>query len=243
MLDIIIAVVLTLFAYSGYRRGLLRSVYGFISFVLSGFIAIRIQPYVAEWLLKNTQIHAYFSKKISEVLIKNVNADSIGNISSIKGIENILPDNFTEGLLKNIIPNLIDVLNINEKFNYVCDFLADSAVRAFAAVVSFAVTAILIESIRWALRYSFRRRGIFPFGRIIKKAIRVIDRAAGSVIGFIKGAILVWFIVTIMFVVAPSNQKLFELTQNSYFAKLIQNNNPLISFFTDFEIPVYNSEK
>lgn len=168
--DIVVVAVVAVFAYFGWKRGLMRALMGFLSYIFSIFIAFGIYPHVSAFL-KGTVVYT----KIVEIIAKNYvsknieekSAEMFGAFSKYlsRGTE-ALADGISQGIAE-IVVNII----------------------AFAAVVI--ISRLLIWLIGRVLDI-FSRLPIIR--RFNKAGGALLGGAAGLLVLYIAAAVAVLFV-------------------------------------------------
>ncbi|AFS79711.1 putative colicin V production protein [Gottschalkia acidurici 9a] len=86
MLDIIVIVVLALYGISGWRRGLILSIFGIVGYILSAVIAKIYSPDLTNYIINNTNI----ANIISQYTNKGAVANPATNIISDMAVKSFL---------------------------------------------------------------------------------------------------------------------------------------------------------
>ena len=93
MLDIIVIIILALYAISGWRKGLILSIFGIVGYILSAIIAKIYSPDLTNYIINNTSIanviNEYMNKGVNNIT-QDVVANSASNIISDVAIKSLL---------------------------------------------------------------------------------------------------------------------------------------------------------
>ncbi|MCL2456578.1 MAG: CvpA family protein, partial [Defluviitaleaceae bacterium] len=137
LLDIAILVLVAICALVGYRRGLIRTVYGLVSFFVSLFLSHKLYPHVAKFL-QSTPLFEMIREQIKNTL-------GLGEMVTefaAERQEEIVASLRLPAPLRALLSEQIDihgVLQIDTIENYISGFFADIAINGIALVLVFLI--------------------------------------------------------------------------------------------------------
>lgn len=197
----IIAVLIILIAttYQGYRRGLVRTVFGLCSSIVILLVGALIYPVVSSGLRNNERVVNYVSKRVEVYLL---------NAEENKGEE------ITKEEAKNEINDKLSGLSIigNEKRldNMISEiFKSDIAKKTKKDVnkkMSKYISGLIINYASYILVYLALSLIFYTASTVLNLVSRLpvlkeINRLAGGFFGLVKGLIVVWiFFIVIIFI-------------------------------------------
>lgn len=79
----IVAVILLLFALSGFLRGFVRKISGILAFILAGILASAILPSVTTWLRDQTGVYAYVQdrcRSVGEAMVEQTVSSTVNSV-------------------------------------------------------------------------------------------------------------------------------------------------------------------
>ncbi|MCL2197856.1 MAG: CvpA family protein [Defluviitaleaceae bacterium] len=208
-LDIGVLVLVALCALAGYRRGLIRTVYGLVSFFLAIALANMLFPYAAAFL-RETVIFDVLQESIKTGLNLEgfVTQYAAGRQADI--IESLpIPAAFRGLLHAQFEADMHGVLQFDTIEDYVSAFFANIAVNGIAIVLVF-ILSLLILSVFGAV--------LDIVGRL--PVINTFNRLGGFVFGILMGAGISWLVIVVlsMFFATSTNAEIYDLMINSVFA-------------------------
>jgi uncharacterized membrane protein required for colicin V production len=224
MFDIFILLVLSLFLYLGYRRGLLKMLFNLVSFVLSLFLAYLIYPFVSQWL-RTTQLYSGLRDYIIRSMALDEFAQSNAHLSPAELFDR-LP---VPALLRNLLTanhtaetrRLLDVRTIEE---YIGGYLAGIAVNILSLLLVFVIVWVLMKLISLALDL---------IGRL--PAIKTLNRVGGLFLGALMGLLTVWILFAVLnfFFLNTDRPQWGEAMEASLFARFFYEYNPIMRMLSN----------
>ena len=205
-LDIGIFVVITLCSWIGFRNGLIRTIFRFVSFFLAIFLASQLYPYVARFL-RDTVVFEGIRNSISsglnlEVLVRDHfvarQSELIDALPLPAVIRQLLHDNNT--------PNMYELLQVYTIEDYISSFFATIAINGIAMVTVFLIIFI-----------GFCIAGVLLDVVDRLPIIGTLNGLGGLVIGILIGAVVVWVALTVLTMVfaMSGNQAIGDLLDAS----------------------------
>ena len=213
VLDIGVLVLVGLSALAGYRRGLLRTVYGLVSFVLALALAgFLYQPVAA--FLRGTPLFPALSRVVSSTL----DLDSFSAYAEAAGYQLIdvlpLPSVLIDILHVNNNAVMYRMLNGNTLEEYISGFLANMAILAISILAVFILVLIIL---------SIAGAALDVVGRL--PIIRSFNDYGGLIVGTVFGiaiAGLTLFMMNLLFNTG-ANPGVSNLLQGSFIANWVLN--------------------
>ncbi|MFA9465154.1 MAG: CvpA family protein [Velocimicrobium sp.] len=201
---VLVLVIGTLIVYGirGKREGLVRTVFGMLSFVIALGVASILSPTVSEAIKSNDRVIPYVTQKVET---KNLT----------------LPEILKESLTNhNTVKNLKD-LAIGKSEDYVRVQLANWIVNA----ISFVLILLIAFVILWYICHILDIISKLPI-------LNGLNKTAGMLVGVLRGFITIWMwcIVLMIFSTSHIGQIVFGYINESEFLSIIYNNNLLFQF-------------
>ncbi|MCL2378496.1 MAG: CvpA family protein [Defluviitaleaceae bacterium] len=211
-LDISMLIVLAIFAIMGYRRGLVLTVYRFVSFFAALFLAIRLHPFVSR-VLRDSFVYDGIRGMIAdspnlEAAFREY-APSPGIGVAIQERETInalpVPGPLRELMYNNNTPDMRDILRVGTLEEFVAGFLANIVINVISLFIVFILVFLILKFAGSALR-------------IVDKlpVVASVNRMGGLLSGALLGAGVVWLglaAVTVFF--STGTSAVYSLVQGS----------------------------
>ena len=253
IIDLIIIIVILIFAILGKVRGFTSMVLSFFSIAISIVLAFMLYKPVKTFIIEKTDIDDGIKIKIvknlssqeenkDEDYLKNSNSSNENitnnqikitntiNQMSNNSINSTNKTNEKKSIFSNTMDKYItDTKNqVKEKRDDFIEETADDITDNIMNVISFVIVFILTKIILMILK------GIT---NIITKLpiISQIDSAGGLILGIVEGIVIVYIIFAIISALSPSikNTTFLSDIQDSYIGSSMYNNNLLINYFFD----------
>ncbi|MCL2047736.1 MAG: CvpA family protein [Defluviitaleaceae bacterium] len=184
VLDIGIIIVVLGCALIGYRRGLIRTVYGLVSFFVAMLLANRLYPYVANFL-NGTRLYTVIQESIKSSLGIGDMVTEIAVERQEEVIEALrLPVKIRELLLERFNPDIHGILRVDTIEENISAFFANMATNGIALVLVFIIVVILMYLIGFLVDIV----GKLPI-------ISTFNNVGGFIFGGLLGAGISWLIV------------------------------------------------
>lgn len=226
ILDLVVLAIIGLCAFTGYRRGLIMTVFRLVSFFISILLANRLYPYVSQWLrktplygaLSDMVINSLGLRAFFETQTANTQAEMLSLLESLP-----LPDVLRGALLNYNTPDIYELLNVRTMEEYVGGYFANIALNILSMIAVFILVWLLMRVLGSALNI---------IGRL--PVIKTFNRAGGLAAGFVMGLLLVWvgFMLINLLFVNSSYPGLVEQLNTSLFARWLYENNWLTGMVT-----------
>jgi uncharacterized membrane protein required for colicin V production len=220
-IDLFVIIIIILFSLIGFYRGLLKSVFGLISIVLSIALSIVLYPVVVA-LLKPVAYEP-FDKVISKNLDENFPELSKEKVSS-KVVEELGFPEYLEKVIIKAMPDPNELIPKEKIISIISDKLTNILLIIMSVIIIFIIVKLIFIFIR----------------KIIKKVtehkvIGKVDKLGGILFGLFEGFILIHFIFAVLTLFFSAG--LFESLNNSinssdFIAKSIYENNIILSLIS-----------
>lgn len=219
-LDWIIIIIISISIFFGYHKGLIKTLFDFISMIVAFIMTYLLYPYVSLFLLKHTKIHDKIANKVQEVfdfdqlfqgaVSKESQIDSIGAMGIPKGLK--------ESLIQNNNDEIFRLLGVDSFEEYVSHYIATTTMNILVLVVLFVAITIILAIV-------IRVLDLIAKLPVLKQA----NKTAGAFIGFVMGILSVSVIMLVIssLISLQGNQELFELIETGSVSKWLYDNNPL----------------
>ena len=198
--DIAVIAIIALCTFIGYKQGLVKSAIKILSFFIAIVVALALY------------------KPVSSIIIKSTPLDE--NIKNVM-VEKIKPEGVEENQKVDVEENLALKI-VGEATNTI-----EGIAEAFSVKLIETVTLLLIYVIvKIALKF------VTALTDLITKLpfLKQINELGGTIYGIIKGAILVYTILAIVYLAAPLlNKTVSENIEKSIITKTLYNNNIILN--------------
>ena len=224
-IDIIIVILLTLSAFRGYKRGLIRAVFDLVSAILALAMTYFFSSTVASFL-RQTPLFTWIQAGVANVLGINERIEAgINNIivqsDTIAGLP--LPENVREFLHEHNNPEVHNALGITLLEDYITGFIAAMIINLISALAVFLIVSSILMIISRSLR-------LFNHIPIIGR----LNRLGGAIVGASFCTLCIWLIFAVMTLLPVSDPR--DLVSNTIVAKFFYDNNMLREFFTNISL-------
>jgi uncharacterized membrane protein required for colicin V production len=203
----------------GYKRGLLLTIFGLVSFFLAIFLTRLIYPYVSRFLLQ-TPLYGHLKQSITDAMGLEPFLQQHTEEQAATVIQALpLPASLKELLQANNTPDMYQLLNVQAVEEYIGGFFASLAINVIAMAVVFILVLVLLRVVGLLLKVI----GRFP---IIKPLNRIGGLAAGLALGGVMSYITLTILSLLMAITA--NPQIYALLHHSGVARWLFANNWMI---------------
>lgn len=221
MLDLIIIGIIVLFMFIGYQRGLIRTVFSLVSFVLAIMLTVYLYPIVAE-LLRQTPIYT----GLKDYIIRTMGLEDVVYAHGVETIGSLpLPDILQQTLMRHFnTPSMFDLLGVRTIEEFIAGYFAGFAINIIAMVLVFIIVRLILGLISGVLDI---------VGRL--PVIRTFNKGGGILCGLAQGVIVVWIGLVVMnlFFLDPTTPELQRMLNESLVANWIYENNPIMAMLAN----------
>lgn len=196
-LGIVVAGILLLTAYKGFRRGFIREIVSFFFVFLALAVSWAINPYVNEFFMENTPVY----EKIQESCQSFVESQKKQELTSpgteeqtgfIEGLE--LPELLQKGLESNNTAEVYTNLAVDSFGEYISEALARMIVNGLSFFVSYLLASVILRLGTWVLN-------LLAGLPVLKSA----NKLAGGLVGAVKGVLFVWIAFLVMTILCSTS--------------------------------------
>lgn len=196
-LGIVVAGILLLTAYKGFRRGFIREIVSFFFVFLALAVSWAINPYVNEFFMENTPVY----EKIQESCQSFVESQKKQDLASpeadeqagfIEGLE--LPELLQKGLESNNTAEVYSYLAVDSFGEYISEALARMIVNGLSFFVSYLLASVILRLGTWVLN-------VLAGLPVLKSA----NKLAGGLVGAVKGVLFVWIAFLVMTILCSTS--------------------------------------
>lgn len=214
-LMIIIVACLVLSIFDGYKKGFMRTVFSLVSWILVLVICNVATPMVTDFLIKETNIEESISVSISEKINEMIAE------SKVAELEETMPEELKTALLGEE-GNLEEILAANGEEMVNATSIVYTIISAIGLVIVIIVARVLLIVVDGVLGIASK----LPL-------IGSVDKILGVACGGIKGILICWVILTVVYVLAftgvntelagfiADSQLLSWLQENNYILKMV----------------------
>ena len=196
-LGIVVAGILLLTAYKGFRRGFIREIVSFFFVFLALAVSWAINPYVNEFFMEDTPVY----EKIQESCQSFVESQKKQELTSpgteeqtgfIEGLE--LPELLQKGLESNNTAEVYTYLAVDSFGEYISEALARMIVNGLSFFVSYLLASVILRLGTWVLN-------LLAGLPVLKSA----NKLAGGLVGAVKGVLFVWIAFLVMTILCSTS--------------------------------------
>jgi len=205
--DFLVLGIILLFVFFGYSRGLIRAVFGLISFFAALVLAGTLFPVVKNMLIGN-----YYYEGVKKFMLGRLSggaAPSGGGNAVIDGLA--VPE-----FVKDSLQTTTDLLPAREVGGYISSLIVDYSLNIILMITLFIIIFIGIKILAKILNLIAR----LP-------VLNIVNRLLGAAFGGAQGIIVVWIIFAVLAVIYPARETYpgIELIESSAVASMIYENN------------------
>lgn len=199
LVDLIVVGIIALFTFLGYKQGLVKAAIKILSFFIAIIVALVLYRPISNVIINNTQI----DENITNTIMEKITPEGIEASDKVE-----MTDNLAIKLVGEATSTIEEIAN------------------AFAIkLIEVCVLLLLYIIIKIALRF------ILALTDIITKLplINQINKLGGTIYGVIKGVIMVYVILGVIYLVAPIiNKNVSNAIDKSFITKNLYNNNIIL---------------
>ena len=208
----------------GYRRGFVREVVSTFFVILSFLMVWLINPYVNEFIRKNTPVCEKIQESCRKAVQSQIDAErSTEEDEETAFIDNLnLPDVLKKGIIENNNAEGYRYLAVNSFTDYISRSVALMAVNGISFLVSFLAATILIRAITFALDLLSK----LP-------VINGVNKITGALVGCLKSVLFIWIALLAMTILCGTEigGTGMELIQGDVFLDFLYNQNLFAKVF------------
>ena len=223
MIDLIVILILIIFATFGYKRGLIRSVITLCSSIVALVLSFIVYPAI-NMFLKLTPLYT----SVYEGVFKKIEAIDFGKGIQSQGeaiLENItwLPQFLTLQIKNNNNTAMYELLGVKTIQEYISIYIANMIISLIAILITWFLLKIVLVVVLRAL------------GSIIEHlpVISSFNHGSGLIFGLVKGALTLSVIGLIIpvFITLPGFQDISQSIEASILTKWMYDNNFILLIY------------
>ncbi len=210
VIDIVVIAILVLNIIIGYKKGLINVVFNILAFFIAIIITFILYKPVSNFIINNTEIDDKIKQTIIENSKKEDNSDNEKTESS----------NIIQKYVENSIKNAEEEAK-EKTIELVANTISIRGVEILTGILLFIVTRLILIVLGFITKFVANLPLIKQFNEI-----------GGVLYGLLKGLLIIYIILTIMFFVVSINQKgiISETIENSYITKILYDNNIIVNY-------------
>lgn len=226
MIDLIVILILIIFAVIGYKKGLIRSAITLCSSIVALVLSFIVYPAI-NMILKLTPMYT----SIYEGVFKKIEAIDFGKGIQSQGnaiVENItwLPEFLTMQIKNNNNTAMYELLGVKTIQEYISIYIANMIISMIAILITwFLLKVILVAVLRM-------------LGSIIEHlpVISSFNHVSGLIFGLVKGILTLSVIGLIipLFITVPAFQDISQSIEASVLTKWLYDNNFILMIYNHF---------
>ena len=199
LVDLIVVGIIALFTFLGYKQGLVKAAIKILSFFIAIIVALVLYKPISNVIVNNTQI----DENITNTIMEKITPEGIASTDEVE-----MTDNLAIKLVGEATSTIEEISN------------------AFAIkLIEVCVLLLLYIVIKIALRFILALTDIITKLPLIKQ----INKLGGTIYGVVKGVIMVYVILGVIYLVAPiMNKNVSSAINNSFITKNLYNNNIIL---------------
>ena len=208
LMDIVLVVILVLNIIVGYKKGLVNVIFNICAFLVAIVITIILYKPASNIIIENTNIK------------QNIKTMIINNSQKEKTDEKGSSTNDIQKYIESSIQDVADDAK-TKATETVAETISTKAIEIITCIVLFILTRIVLILLKFLTE-------IIANLPIIKQ----FNEIGGLVYGIIKGLIIIYLILTIMFLVISINENgiIANAIEESNITKFLYNNNIIINY-------------
>ena len=226
MIDLIVILILVIFAVIGYKRGLIRSAITLCSSIVALVLSFVVYPAI-NMMLKLTPMYT----SIYEGVFKKIEAIDFGRGIQSQGnaiVENItwLPEFLTIQIKNNNNTAMYELLGVKTIQEYISMYIANMIVSLIAILITWFLLKVILGTVLRML------------GSIIEHlpVISSFNHGSGLIFGLVKGIVTLSVIGLIipLFITLPAFQNISQSIETSVLTKWMYDNNFILMIYNYF---------
>lgn len=206
LIDIVVISILLLNIIMGYKKGLINVIFSICAFLIAIVITLVLYKPVSNIIIENTDI----KQNIKTMIINNKKEEQ----TQEKKQNNIYT------YIENTVQNVADEAK-DKAVETMAETIATKAIEIITCVILFILTRIILI----VLKFLTKTIEHLP---IIKQC----NEIGGLIYGILKGLIIIYLILTVMFLVISirENGTIANAIEQSYVTKFFYNNNIIVNY-------------
>ena len=205
IIDVILVALVALFTFIGYKQGLVKAAIKILSFVIAIVVTLILYKPISTIIINNTSI----DDKINNTIVSNVSIKEEESEQNTEKSNNIVKENLSNRIIAGANNKVEDV---SKSFT--------------TKLIEIAVMILLYFTTRIILKFVSKLSDLVTDLPILKQ----INKTGGTIYGFLKGVLIVYVLLGIIYLIAPMiNSNIFGIIDSTIITKEIYNNNILLT--------------
>jgi uncharacterized membrane protein required for colicin V production len=219
-----------LFAFIGYKRGLVRSVLHTGAAIITLVLAYFLAPLLSNFLQQRTKLDDYIEDKLYALVEQKVTETVDGSVGNVKKtmeqnpdkqdqvslIRSLgIPDFILDHLLSNNNAEGYKALGVNNVYRYIARSGTVVAMNLIAGIISYIVIRLLLLILSYVIRTAVQSFVI----------LRIVDKIGGAAAGVVLSVVIIWMFMFVLSLLLKSDYT--KLVQENGMLKMIDGWNPL----------------
>ncbi len=217
-MDIIVIVIMVLFAYYGMRRGLVSTFFSIFHQVFTIILVNAFNPFVSTYI-RSSELGAIINQYITKTIGTYFSGGTPLKIEN--PFETLpLPQSIKTSMFEHNNPEVYKILEADSITAYISGYVTNIVINTLSAVLLFAIISI-------TLRYITRTM------KIVKRipVLREFNALGGAVVGLAQGILFIWMIFVVMTLCfVQGSEAIFAELSKSTIALALYNSNILLHF-------------
>lgn len=211
-IDIIIAAILGISIFFGYKNGLTKSLIKIVSFIIAIIIAAILFKPVSNFIIEKTEIDDNIKQAVVNLVIKDVEEE--GKVKEDTNLPKAMVEYINESVENTIEDTKTNIVNKS------AEKIAETAINVGTAIILFIIARIILLVIT-ALT------DILTDLPVIKQ----LDKTGGVLYGIIKALLIIFVIFALISLISPALEKteIIKSINQSFIGSFLYNNNILLN--------------
>ena len=211
-IDLIIAAILGISIFFGYKNGLTKSLIKIVSFIIAIIIAAILFKPGSNFIIEKTEIDDNIKQAVVNLVIKDVEEE--GKVKEDTNLPKAMVDYINESVENTIEDTKTNIVNKS------AEKIAETAINVGTAIILFIIARIILLVIT-ALT------DILTDLPVIKQ----LDKTGGVLYGIIKALLIIFVIFALISLISPALEKteIIKSINQSFIGSFLYNNNILLN--------------
>lgn len=225
-LDIATITIIGLNGIVAFQRGFIKTLFSFVSLIVTVIITKYIYPYFSGFLMKTTGVFDGIKNSVMKLFdLDNIGQEIISPQQQINYINDLpLPKQLKSMLIANNNNEIYDIFNIDHIGEYVGSIIASLAINIISFLVVFIIVTIIL-------------RIVINILDLVSKlpVLNQINKMGGLILGLLMGVTIVWILCLLISLLSTnaSFTNLILMMQKSPITRFLYENNILLDIVTN----------
>lgn len=230
-LEIIVAVIILIFALKGMKQGLILTVCSFVTLFVAVAVTQVVTPQVSTWASNNEKIVDFMSEQVERVLFNDKDSEISEGKNATSKIESLsIPREMKKELVKNVSAGKYKESGAANLQEYTSMYIAYSILNTITYIIVFIIIYTLLKIAAHALN-------------LISKlpVINSLNKAGGLGVGILEGLIIVWigFVLSNVFCSTSIGASMNMQIQESEWLSFLYDKNPFMNAITNITKAIF----